>query len=105
MGRKRPKILYSFDLQDHKVEKHIITDECMPTRIIFERWAPGANHGDYWRCKCESHDFHGWDTLKSAKEEDIDNIRREIARLQIILSEKTKKPVEESAETEENSLN
>lgn len=105
MGKKRPKVLYSFDLQDHKIQKHVITDECMPQRIVHERWVPGANDGDQWRCRCDSHDVYGWDTLKAAKEDDVDNIRKEIARLQAILVEKTKKESPEQLEVSENATN
>jgi len=98
MSRKKPKTLYRYDCVEHKLEKHHITAECMPERIITDNCAPGSDSDDLWRCRNDDHDIYGWDTQKASKMEDIQNIKSEICRLQALLKEKTK---EEPAKKEE----
>jgi hypothetical protein len=74
MGMKKPKTLYSYNVH-HEFEKHEITEDCMP--VLVEH----RPNGTYYRCRSDRHDFHGYDSTKAAKIDEVRALRRDILHL------------------------
>jgi len=85
---KRPKMLYRTDPSLREIERREVPDDLSPTNELEN------DFGIVWRIRDIDRrlDFHGYDTLKAAKAEQVAQVKSEIWRLQEFLKKLTGKP-------------
>ena len=72
----RPRTLFEFSLDTLTIERHCVTEHCLPACIGH------APYPERWRCRTEKHDHYGYALRKDAKESG----RAQIKALQIKLA-------------------
>jgi hypothetical protein len=70
----RPKSLYTYS--DFKLERHRLASTCCPQFVTID------GYGSRWRCRSDDHDFYGYDSIASAKEEEVENTKSRIFKNQ-----------------------
>jgi len=85
------KFLYRYDV-NHRLEKHRVTEKCNPDKIsdpnfikssdwIYSCYDASDYENDFNQSELHSH-FHGFATLKAARQEEISNLKSHIYDLQ-----------------------